>query len=85
MQILILLTFLKQHLISQNIIFLKVTELAINFNSTEQFPSSPRFISLYTISMLAVSEYVGKCRHDRVQFKLVRELPFIIVVLDTTL
>lgn len=64
MQIIILVTFIKQNLVAQNLIFLKVTEMDLTFNALEQLPSSPRLMCLFTISMLAASKYVGKTEND---------------------
>jgi hypothetical protein len=49
----------------------------------EVFPSSPRVLSLFTISFLAFSTCVGKTSVDRNQYAFQKFLPFLISVIHS--
>lgn len=51
----------------------------IIMDNLEVFPNSPRLLSLFTISFLAYSSYIGKTLIDKSQYNFIKIVPFAIV------
>ncbi len=48
-------------------------------DNLEVFPNSPRLLSLFTISFLSFSQYIGKTLLDKTQYDFIKIVPFAIV------
>ena len=49
----------------------------------ELFPNSPWILSLFTISFLAFSSFIGKTQIDKMQYNFIKIVPFIIAVIHS--
>ena len=62
------------------ILFIKIISSdGITLDNLEVFPNSPRLLSIFTISFLAFSSFVGKTVIDKSQYNFIKTVPFAII------
>lgn len=79
------LTFLKILMLSSSILFIKITSEGLTLDNLELFPNSPRILSLFTISFLSYSQFVGQTSIDKTQYAFLKVIPFAIILFHTSI
>ncbi len=83
--IVLLITFLKLIMLFEGLLFVRVIEGSniCTLDNLEIFPLTPRYLSVYTVSFFAFSDYIGKTSTDRTQYNFQKSCPFFIAGLHT--
>lgn len=81
------LTFLKILMLCEGLLFVRISDnyLISTLDNLEIFPLTPRYLSLFTVSFFAFSEYIGKTPTDRTQYNFQKGCPFFIAGLHTVI
>mmetsp|Transcript_28628 Transcript_28628/g.27611 ORF Transcript_28628/g.27611 Transcript_28628/m.27611 type:complete len:234 (+) Transcript_28628:797-1498(+) len=80
MHVVVVFTFFKLCMVQGGVLFVHLFwKNGLILDNLEVFPNSPRLLSLFTISFLSFSQYIGKTIIDNSQYKFIKAVPFAVV------